>query len=176
MKKLLALLLAMAMLFAFAACGSGSDDDDDDNSKTLSKIASVNSDEDEDEDGDKKEEDTKSEITVSIPDTSSSVTNQIDAFIDANKDVYESIMESFEGMLELEIYASGSSMVYSYKYVNDIGDIDTVKEALDAAYDGNKSAMLSDLSALQSAVPKAESIIVKYLTKDGTVITTQEYK
>lgn len=174
MKKLLALLLAMAMLFAFAACGSSNDDDDDDdNGKTLSKVSSVK-DDDEDEGGDKKEEDTKSEITVSIPDAS--VSTQIDDYIDANKETYESIMESFEDMFEFEVYASGSSMVYSYKYLIDLGDIDTMKEALDGAYDTSKSAMLSDLKLLQETVPGAESIIVKYLTKDGTVITTQEYK
>ena len=172
MKKLLALLLAMAMLFAFAACGSSNDDDDDDdNGKTLSKVSSVKDDGDDDDDDDGKG---SSEITISMPDTS--VSSQIDDYIDANKETYESIMESFENMFEFEVYASGSSMVYSYKYLIDLGDIDTVKEALDGAYDASKSAMLSDLKLLQETVPGAESIIVKYLTKDGTVITTQEYK
>lgn len=172
MKKLLALLLALAMLFAFAACGSSNDDDDDDdNGKTLSKVSSVKDDGDDDDDDDGKG---SSEITISIPDAS--VSTQIDDYIDANKETYESIMESFEDMFEFEIYSSGSSMVYSYKYLIDLGDIDTMKEALDGAYDTSKSAMLSDLKLLQETVPGAESIIVKYLTKDGTVITTQEYK
>lgn len=66
--------------------------------------------------------------------------------------------------------------MYSYRYTSDVGDTALLKPMLDEALEPLSSTFESSLEAIQLAVPSAESLIVEYLTQDGELITSKEFK
>ncbi len=80
--------------------------------------------------------------------------------------------------MTLEIIARDNSLVYSYQYIVDLGDLSVVGEALDAAMEQELFSSTFDgvLEQLKSVVPDAESVIVEYLSQDGQLIASKEFK
>lgn len=78
--------------------------------------------------------------------------------------------------MEMDIIARGNSLVYTYKYSIDIGDVETAKAALDKGMESQKETFVQMLDSLKLVVPTTESVIIEYLDKDGNVITSGEFK
>ena len=78
--------------------------------------------------------------------------------------------------MKMTVTARGNSLVYSYQYLIDIGDISIVKPSLEQALNAASPTFTAILSTMKIYVPGAESIIVEYLSKDGTLICSKEFK
>ena len=78
--------------------------------------------------------------------------------------------------LNMKVEARGNSLVYVYQYAEDLADIDTMKVALEQSMEGTASTFDTILAQLKAEIPSAESIIVEYLSKDGTLIYSREFK
>ena len=78
--------------------------------------------------------------------------------------------------LNMKVEARGNSLVYVYQYAEDLADIDTMKVALEQSMEDAASTFDSILALLKAEIPSAESIIVEYLSKDGTLIYSREFK
>ncbi len=78
---------------------------------------------------------------------------------------------------EMKLAVRGNSLVYSYKYKVDLGEnLDLVEDALESAMENSNSTYTEVLSQLREVVKEADSVIVEFLSKDGKVIYSKEYK
>lgn len=101
----------------------------------------------------------------------------LEEYLEANKESFSQLTESMaESGMNIEILARGNSLVYSYQYTTDVGDAAQVKPLLDEAMDSLGSVFESSLSSIKLVVPSTESVVVEYLTKDGDLITSKEFK
>jgi hypothetical protein len=94
---------------------------------------------------------------------------------EANKEI-DSLKEAFADTMDIAITAKGTAVVYTYTYVVDIPDIDAVATALESSVDSQSAVFEGVVDALKSAGAKEGSVILEYLTKDGEMIYTKEYK
>ncbi len=79
--------------------------------------------------------------------------------------------------IELSVTAEGNKLVYTCAYTIDIEDPATAKEKLTEYLDGAKmtSSFNSILKSVQTTVPEAESVVVRYYDKDGNELVSKEY-
>lgn len=79
--------------------------------------------------------------------------------------------------IELSVTAEGNKLVYTCAYTIDVEDPSTVKEKLTEYLDGAKmtSSFNSILKSMQTTVPEAESVVVRYYDKDGNELVAKEY-
>lgn len=79
--------------------------------------------------------------------------------------------------MEMNIFAREGSLVYSYRFTTeyDKDALSVMKTTLDAELAKNDSTFLLSLSQMRTAVPDLVSLVVEYLNKDGTVITSKAY-
>lgn len=152
MKKIITCLCCIATLVSFAACND---------TKTESKA-----------------EKTSTTTTKSIEISQADVTfNTVKEYVESNKESFQAYKESMGGTgLGLDIYARDNSLVYSYRYSFDIDDIESVKETLEQGFEATKDTYQLTFKAVKSEVPTVESVILEYLDKDGTLITSYEIK
>lgn len=157
MKKLLAVLSCLTICFSFAACG----DKDESSAEKAESKASVES----------------SSVVESEASADASEGKTIQDFIDENKETFDVLKDSLKDSgMEMDILARENSLVYTYKYTTDVGEIETFKAALDQGLESQKDTFVQVLNSLKLAVPATESVIVEYLDKDGNIITSGEFK
>jgi len=184
MKKLLALLLAVLMVFSLTACGKKKDKDSDDetlfNTQGLKnkddsesgKYAEYSVDEEYKDDDD---DDYYYQNDSTLPSTSTS--SSIEEYIEANKTQLLSTMESSfansSGMTcRSDINVRGNGFVIDI-YINELNNIDSsIKEQMQAAYDGMDSQFDSMLTALKMEVPGIEYFTINVRETDGDIIAT----
>lgn len=160
MKRLLAVLSCMAICLSFAACGAKDDSSDE---KSESK-ASVES----------------SEVTESKDEASSADAAEgktIQDYIDENKETFDVLKDSLKDSgMEMDIIARGNSLVYSFKYSEEIKDIEAEKANLNNMFEVQNEVYNQTFNSLKVDIPSIESFIIEYLDKDGNVITSDEFK
>lgn len=101
----------------------------------------------------------------------------LEAYVAANEEIFAEMKDSMAASgMDIQIQARGNSLVYSYRYTSDVGDTALLKPMLDEALEPLSSTFESTLETIQLAVPSAESLIVEYLTQDGELITSKEFK
>ena len=103
---------------------------------------------------------------------------RIEQLIAASKDELDPIRESVKAAgMEMDVFARAGSVVYSYRYTAeyDKDALSAMKTALDQELAKNDSSFLLSLSQMRAAVPDLVSLVVEYLAKDGTVITSKTY-
>ena len=101
----------------------------------------------------------------------------MESFIASMKDELDQMSAAMESSgMTLSVSARGKSLVYSYKYTIDVGDLSLIKPTLEQMMDSLSSTFEGVLSSLRLVVPDAQSVIVEYLDKDGQVIVSKEYK
>ena len=88
----------------------------------------------------------------------------------------EMIAAMAEQGMNMKVEVRGNSLVYSYQYTEDPADAETMRTALEEATNTQAAMFDSILSELKAAIPSAESIIVEYLSADGTIIYSREFK
>lgn len=173
MKKIAALLLCLVLLLSFAACGGGSSDTDDKDTVSTSSKADKNDDKSNGKKDDK--EDDKSEISITLPSTDAE--KEIQKAIDAIKPELDEMKDTYAELgLSVDVEARNTAFVYVFRYTIDIPDVNAVKEALDESFDGLEDTYLSIFSTFKAKCPSIKSIVLEYQAKDGTVITSHEYK
>ena len=103
---------------------------------------------------------------------------QIEQAIADSAEQLDPIKQSVASMgMDLDIFAREGSLVYSYRYTTeyDKDALAAMKTALDDGLANNESTFLLSLSQMRAAVPDIVSLVVEYLAKDGTVITSRAY-
>ena len=114
------------------------------------------------------------------PAASSAASNEgmtLEEYIEANQETFGQLTESMAASgMNIQILAKGNSLVYRYRYTSDVGTAAQLKPVLDEALESMRSVFENSLEAVRLAVPSAESLVVEYLSQDGEVITSQEYK
>lgn len=149
MKKLLALVCGLVMCLSFAACGNDAAGGND------SSDASTTS-------------------TTSAKATAGS---DLEKYIADNQEQIDTMKNAMgETGMNLDVAARGNSLVYSYRFTEDLGDTEIIKQALDATMDQQASTFETVLTQLKAEISSAESVIIEYLDKDGGVILSKEYK
>lgn len=150
MKKLVSIFLVLLLCLSFAACG---------NTENNAEATP-----------------TATEKIVATPDaTEPGLT--LEAYIASiQSELDEMIAAMAEQGMNMKVEARGNSLVYIYQYTEDLADAETMRTALEEATNTQATTFESILSQLKSAIPSAESIIIEYLSADGTVIYSKEFK
>ena len=80
--------------------------------------------------------------------------------------------------IELSVTAEGNKLVYTCTYTIEVEDMATTKEKLSEYLDGAKmiSSFNSILKSIQTTVPEAEAVVVRYYDKDGNELVSKEYR
>ena len=81
-----------------------------------------------------------------------------------------------ENGMELEVLAEGSSLVYRYHYIVDVGAFSDAKAAQEEALDAVADTFIQSFTSIQIVVPEAESLVVEYWTMDGQLLASREFK
>ena len=84
--------------------------------------------------------------------------------------------EMRENGLEVEVLAEGRSLVYRYRYIDDVGDFASAQAAQEEMLDAAGDTFVQSFTSIQIMVPEAESLIVEYWTVDGQLLASREYK
>lgn len=186
MKKILTFVACLAMCLSFASCGS-KDDSSASSSKTESKVvteasseeeSTAESTEDVESTADSAEAGESADDTDSNGATGASTSfENIDEYIEANKETFDTLKNSLKDSgMNLDIIARDNSLVYTYTFDKDLGDVATVKSSLDKGLESQKSTFENVCKSLKAAIPSVESVIVEYYDKNGDLITSGEYK
>lgn len=81
-----------------------------------------------------------------------------------------------ENGMELEVLAEGSSLVYRYRYITDVGEFSDAKVAQEEFLDAVADTFIQSFTSIQIVVPEAESLVVEYWTMDGQLLASREFK
>lgn len=175
MKRVFALLLCAVMVLTAAACTKNETNTSSvEESSSIEEVSSVETTSSEDAEVSSEEADTSSEEETSSEEigtyTMEEIVSEIQAEMDSMKDSYA------EMGINMNIIARDNSLVYQYQYSEDVGDLDAMKEALEAAISEQDSVFENLLTMVKNAVPDANGVVVEYLNADGTLIFAKEYK
>ncbi len=98
-------------------------------------------------------------------------------YIDKNRDMIEELKASVQQEdMSTDIYASGNSMVFSFRLTIDIGDTSELEVYLEQYFSQLEPAFISILDEMRLEIPSAESIILEYLDINGNTIASKEFK
>ncbi len=170
MKKFWVLLMCVVVCLGLMACNSEPDDTDRDDdasaaaTQTMEAVSTAT---------------VSATVSTSTPEATSASGVTLEQFIALIQPQIDAMADSVEANgMTLEIIARDNSLVYSYQYIVDLGDLSVVGEALDAAMEQELFSSTFDgvLEQLKSVVPDAESVIVEYLSQDGQLIASKEFK
>ena len=192
MKKLLALLICIVLSLTFSACGNNtaktssggnndnvsSESNNNDSGKKDDESSSENN-ENTDEKQNNENNESKDNESTGKEDKSESVGQNmtLDEYLDSIQGELEQMNAIVQkNGLNLKVTCKNNSLVYTYIYSFDVGDISSVKEALDASLEDTSSTFESSLNELKKYVPGAESIIIEYINTDGKLILSKEFK
>lgn len=101
----------------------------------------------------------------------------MDKYISSIQSQMESMKDTLDSSgMDVELIQRGNSLVYRYQFTTDIGDTNVVKQTLESGMEQMASTFQAGLKELKAQVSGAESLIVEYVDKDGTVILSKEYK
>lgn len=208
MKRILAVILAAMLMFTFAACreikgDSGAASAVDSKSSTEATSSALNdtltkddtssdsndvSENDTDLTDDKSADDTASFIDddPSQKDSSSSGSNSskkyatMQAYIDdpVNSKGLDEIKKAGEGVMDIDIKADGSTLVYDYAYKTTMPEstLSDVKTSLDSIIDASESTFVRLAQQMQAEIAEDIQIRVIYRNSDGTIITERTFE
>ena len=103
----------------------------------------------------------------------------IEAYLEKNKAEFEEMEkeQSIEGQLEMSISAKENTLYFQAKLLISLGvEADALKEAFDGELSTTAAAIEPDLKNFKSFGVKDPIVIAEYLDKDGTLITSHEFK
>lgn len=155
MKNISAVLLALTLCVALASCGKG---ENKDNADAASGTA----------------------VSSAVESAASTQTN-LERLVSADtfQRQVQAMSASYESQgLKLDVTAKGNSMIYTISYTIDLEDTDATRDKVEEYLNGSSmtSSFQSILKSVQVTVPEAESIIVRYVDKQGNEIVSKEYR
>lgn len=166
MYTIISLCLIATMTCSFASCTSKKTTDNDKNQSVSQQ-----------EDTSKEESSTEESST----ENNSAKFSTVKDFIES--DIVKSQLDSIKSQLEsaglsVNIYAEGdSTIVYEYKYGQQLTVTDELKQTLDKALEAQSSTFKSVLSAISLAVNVDNpTCVIKYLNADGSEVLVKEFK
>lgn len=173
MKKIIytiiSLCLVATMTCSFASCVSEKKTDTD-------KNQSVSQQEDTSKDDTSKQDTEESSKENNITQFST-----VKDFVESDiiKSQIDSMKSQFESAgLSIDIYAEGdSTLVYEYKYSQQLPITDETKQALDQALESQRATFEMVLNSVSLAVGiDNPTCVIKYLNADGSEILVKEFK
>ena len=182
MKRFFALIASVAVCLSLAACGADKANGNlesnmsvNQESVTGTSLASNAADSTSTKSTASTTKTTSTKLVASKNTTTPTGTMSLKEYIDSLQDTIDQMSANATGM-KLKVYAKGNTLVYSYQYTIDIGDVAVAKKTLEDAMKSMDSYFTSMISLMQEAVPDAKSILIEYLDMNGKVITSKEYK
>jgi len=179
-KVLLSVLILMSLCFVFAACTSDTTNSTD--SATQSNADTTTASETTAETTASVTTVISSETTAESPMTTSQTTapNEetmtMDQYIAASQSVVDELQSVIQSLgMNVSLENRDNSLVYSYQYFIDVGDINEMKAALELGMETTGATFEALVPLMRLSVPDAKSIIVEYLDKNGTLIYSKEF-
>lgn len=106
----------------------------------------------------------------------SSDNEELEEYIDSIQDEIDDALEVYEAQgLSIKVVARGDSLAYIYRFTTEVEDVDAARTQLKSALADQDSVFENVLDELKKEVKSAESVIVEYQNKDGSVIYSKEY-
>ena len=102
---------------------------------------------------------------------------KVAAYLEASSESIESSFSAFESYgFEVDYYAEDCSIVLELNIGVEVEDVDAMATQLDTALDSAASAMNTSVAQMKEECPEVESLILVYVDKDGTELTSKEFK
>ena len=100
---------------------------------------------------------------------------KVQTIVDQAQDQIATMKAQAGGQMDIEIEARGTSIVYKYTMLMDLGGLD-IKDELEKQLDAQKATFEALVTMLKTQRVTDPSVIVEYLDKDGNMILEKEYK
>ena len=104
----------------------------------------------------------------------------LQAYLDdpANMEGFDEMKESSADVMDIEVVAEGSTLVYDYQFksVMDAADLPNVKTTLDQQLDDSSASFVQMAQTIQRAIEETIDIKVRYRNGDGEVITEKSFQ
>lgn len=177
MRKITLAAMALFLSLSLAACGnSGKEESTPKDSTALETDTTTEASDPQDEPESTSESQVQDDTHESTA-ADEAITYTVEEYVDLIQEVVAEMSDSLKDSgLTVTIEARGKSLVYKYQYINDVGDLDTVKAALEESMSSMDETNKGLLADLKKAVPDADALIYEYLDMSGEVITSIEYK
>ena len=103
---------------------------------------------------------------------------KVEAYLKAGGNAIESSFASFEKDygFSIDYYAQDCSIVLKVNIGVEVEDVSTIATQLNTALDSVSSTMTASVEQMQKECPEVESLIFVYVDKDGTELTSKEFK
>jgi hypothetical protein len=160
MKRLVSLLLVIVMIVCMSACSS------------TPKEAPIDA-------GAPIETESTDAGATDSPDTAAPSGNNsatLEQFITEGQPAIDAMNEAMKDVMQITLSAEGETLVYTYKFTNDVGDLSTVKQSLEGEMENQRSTMETVVKSLKDAGIANPGVVMKYLNNDGSEITSFEFK
>lgn len=101
---------------------------------------------------------------------------ELEEYIDSIQDEIDEAIDEYEAMgMSIKVVARGDSLAYVYRFTTEVEDVDAARNQLKSGISAQDSVFENVLKELKKEVKSAESVIVEYQNKDGSVIYSKEY-
>ena len=104
---------------------------------------------------------------------SSSVT--VKGYIEAQRAQLDDLIESVKDEAEMSIYDEGNTIVFSYKYKTDVGDVETAGENMKATESALKAGADAIKAELKIFGINDSAVKYIYINSDGTEIYSKTF-
>ena len=168
MKRKVIIICVLTLIVAtFFGCGKANESSKNDGSQ------STNSKTVEENDG---SQNTNSEAVEENDGSQSTNSKAVEEFVKESNEIMAVIMESTKDTMEAYVTAENDKVVYSYKFLQELGDEDAVKTAMDNAKSSQEDAMNMALDELRSLGVENPVIELKFINMDGKEVAVYEFK
>ncbi len=162
MKKLLVLVMSLVLLFTLVACSSG-DDVGAASSMANEEASSVAQAE-------------SQAVAESTPQAEEAVPMTLEEYVVIiNEENAQQFADLEEQGIIADVLARDNSMVFTYKFSIDVGDIDTAKTTIEADLESNASFFESSYSMMKTEISELEAVVVEYYTMDDELIISRDF-
>lgn len=160
-KKILVVCILVFMMAAFAGCGKTEEPAKADDSNNVSTEEPI----------------VEDDANTEEPSTEGGDASLIDMFISENQAMLAATNEAMKDTMEISISSDeNDKIIYTYKYLQDLGDEATVKAAMDGAMQGQEEAMDEAVSQLKLLGIENPVVELRFENMDGEEISSYEFK
>lgn len=97
---------------------------------------------------------------------------------DSFKEQMDSLSSQFESILDIDVRAEDSKIIYDFTYKEQITDstLDVVKDGLDSSFQTSASTYENIANAMKKEIGISNpSVVINFNNADGTIITSKEF-
>ena len=103
--------------------------------------------------------------------------------VDSMQSIVDELQEDLSAMksalgdtMDIDITANGSTLIYTFSYLTDIGDPAAIKDDLAVATEQQSSVYEELVTTLKDAGINSPSVVIEYLDMNGDEIYSKEFK